>query len=64
MKIAYENHVAFTERITYAVGDNCDPMGIEKSYEPQAKVRKIMENGRIYLLMGDEKYDIFGSRIR
>ena len=66
VKIAYANHVAFTERITYAVGDNCseDPTGIEKSYEPQDKVRKIMENGSIYLLMGDEKYDIFGNRIR
>lgn len=69
VKIAYVNHVAFTERITYVVGDNCtdDPgqtTDIEKSYEPQEKARKIMENGSIYLLVGEEKYDIFGSRIR
>lgn len=69
VKIAYVNHVAFTERITYTVGDNCtDEPGqttdIEKSYEPQEKARKMIENGTIYLLVGEDKYDVFGSRVR
>lgn len=64
VKIAYVQHVAFIERITYTVGDNCDPQtGFENLPSVNNHVRKIIENGNIYILRDGVKYNLLGSKV-
>jgi len=64
VKIAYVQHVAFTERITYTVGDNCNPETSLINLEDNNKhVRKIIENGNIYILRDGVKYNLLGSKV-
>ncbi len=64
VKIAYVMHVAFTERITYKVGDNCEEeTGLFNIEQPAHKAVKIVENGNIYILRNGVKYNILGSQV-
>ncbi len=64
VKIAYVQHVAFTERITYTVGENCDPQTSLINVEDNSKsARKIVENGNIYILRNGVKYNLLGSKV-
>ena len=64
VKIAYVQHVAFTERITYIVGDNCNPeTGLNNSWSVDNHARKIVENGNVYILRNGVKYNLLGSKV-
>ena len=65
VKIAYVMHVAFTERITYKVGDNCkEETALEVVNQKSDKARKVVENGNIYILRDGVRYNLLGSQVK
>ena len=69
VKIAYAGQVAFTERITYTVGENCDEsQGIDNtpfpSGEGRGEARKLLHNGQIFILRGEKVYTLTGAEVK
>ena len=67
VKIAYAGHVAFTERITYTVGENCDEsQGIDNtpfpSGEGRGEARKFLRDGRLLIERNGKTYTATGSQ--
>ena len=67
VKIAYADHVAFTERITYTVGENCDEsQGIDNtpfpSGEGRGEARKFLRDGRLLIERNGKTYTATGSQ--
>ena len=64
VKIAYVQHVAFTERIAYVVGESCDPeTSLVNVKDSGKRVRKVVENGNIYIVRDGGKYNLLGSKV-
>ena len=65
VKIAYAGHVAFTERITYTVGDNCDE---SKAIDPlplhgaDGAATKFLRDGRLLIECNGKTYTATGSQ--
>lgn len=64
VKIAYTEHVAFTERITYVVGDDCSDVTTDIMQQAaDEKACKYIESGRLYIRRGDEHYTSLGMPV-
>jgi hypothetical protein len=64
VKIAYASHVAFTERISYTVGDNCDEATAITPVTPNPSpvTRKFLRDGRLLIERNGKTYTATGSQ--
>lgn len=68
VKIAYTGHVAFTERITYIVGDNCSDVTTAinnvNSANQSVGTTKFFRNGQLFIQRGEKTFNAAGQQVK
>ena len=63
VKLSYELHVLFTERVYYVVGQDCEKTAIEH-VQFAASASKKIENGQFVILRNGVRYNASGIVIQ